>query len=136
LWAYLGVSQLIIVWSANLPRESAFYLERTPGSWRYVAGILVVGHFVVPFFLLLSRALKRRPLLVALLGGWLVSMHALDLYWLVVPGAGRRPSILDIGPFLLLGGVMTFVGLRRFFRASAVPSNDPDLERSLRYESP
>ena len=136
LWAYLGVSQLIIVWSANLPRESAFYLDRTPGLWRYVAGILVAGHFVVPFLLLLSRALKRRPVFVAALGGWLVLMHALDLYWLIVPGGERRPSVLDAAPFLLLGGVMACVGLRRFFRATAVPQNDPELERSLRYESP
>jgi hypothetical protein len=136
LWAYLGASQLIIVWSANLPRESAFYLDRTPGLWRYVAGILVAGHFVVPFLLLLSRALKRRPAFVAALGGWLVLMHALDLYWLIVPGSGRQPSVLDAAPFLLLSGVMVCIGLRRFFRAAAVPQNDPDLERSLRYESP
>jgi hypothetical protein len=136
LWAYLGISQLIIVWSANLPRESAFYLDRTPGPWRYVAGLLVAGHFVVPFLLLLSRTLKRRPGFVAVLGGWLVLMHAIDLYWLIVPGSGRRPSVLDAGPFMLLGGVMAYVGLSRFFRAPAVPQNDPDLERSLRYESP
>jgi len=136
LWTYLGVSQLIIVWSANLPRESAFYLERTAGAWRYLAGTLVVGHFIVPFLLLLSRPLKRRPELVAALGGWLVLMHALDLYWLVVPAEGRNPSVFDVGPFLLLGGVMTCIGQARFFRASAVPGNDPDLERSLRYESP
>lgn len=136
LWAYLAASQLIIVWSANIPRESAFYISRRAGQWQNFCWLLLFGHFVAPFLLLLSRPLKRRVGLVAALGAWLVLMHAVDLYWLIVPRPERPPRWTDLGPFLLLGGVLFFFGTVRFFAAPALPGADPELERSLHYESP
>ena len=61
LWAYFSVSQLLIIWSANLPEEIPFYLERLHGPWAPVSVALLVGQFVLPFLLLLSRSLKRNP---------------------------------------------------------------------------
>ena len=60
LWAYLNFSQFLIIWSGNLPEEIPWYLERMHGAWGCVAIALVVGHFVLPFLLLLSRDLKKR----------------------------------------------------------------------------
>ena len=67
LWAYIAVSQLIIAWVANLPKDAAFYVPRARGAWRYLAGVLVFGHFLVPFALLLSRAWKERSGFVAII---------------------------------------------------------------------
>jgi hypothetical protein len=136
LWAYIAVSQLIIVWIADIPREAAFYLPRARGSFRAIAGLLVAGHFIVPFFLLLSRSWKQRFGFLAWLGGWLVLMHALDLYWLVVPSSSPAASWLDAGPFLFMAGLSTLFSHARFSRANAVPARDPELARSLAYESP
>jgi len=136
LWAYIAVSQLIIVWIANLPREAAFYLPRASGPFRAIASVLVGGHFIAPFFLLLSRSWKQRFRFVAWLGGWLVLMHALDLYWLLVPSSTTPASWLDAGPFLFMAGLSTLFAQARFSRAHAVPQRDPELARSLAYESP
>jgi hypothetical protein len=136
LWAYIAVSQLIIVWIANLPREAAFYLPRARGPFRVLASVLVAGHFLAPFFLLLARSWKQRFRFVAWLGGWLVLMHALDLYWLVVPSSTTAASWLDAGPFLFMAGLSTLFAHARFSRAQAVPERDPELARSLAYESP
>src|SRR5258707_15718609 len=59
LWAYFGFSQLLIIWSGNLPEEITFYRSRLYGGWGVVAVIVLVFHFFVPFFLLLSRDVKR-----------------------------------------------------------------------------
>ncbi len=59
LWAYLSFSQFLIIWSGNLPEEIPWYIARIRGGWGVVALLLVVGHFVLPFALLLSRDLKR-----------------------------------------------------------------------------
>ncbi len=59
LWAYFNVSQLIIIWSGNLPEEIPWYLDRLHGPGRRSASLVLVGHFVLPFLLLLSRSLKR-----------------------------------------------------------------------------
>jgi hypothetical protein len=136
LWAYLAASQLIIVWSADLPSEAAFYLARWDGPWRSLAMTLVVGHFVVPFLLLLHRGLKRRPAIVAMLGAWVVVMHAVDVYWLVVPAAGAAPGILDIAVFVGVAGACAALGAIRFAHAAPVPVADSDLSRSIAYESP
>src|SRR5205085_4034693 len=61
LWAYFSFSQYLIIWSGNLPEEITWYLHRLQSGWRFVALTLVIFHFVAPFALLLSRAIKREP---------------------------------------------------------------------------
>ncbi len=61
LWAYFSFSQFLIIWSGNLPAEIAWYQHRLDTGWRFIGLLLVVGHFAVPFVLLLSRAVKREP---------------------------------------------------------------------------
>lgn len=136
LWAYIAASQLVIMWSANLPKEAGFYLARFQGPFRALAIALVVAHFAVPFFLLLSRWLKQSSFALALLGALIVVTHAVDMYWLLVPAAPRGASSLDFAAFTLLGALGTAFGAWRFTRAAAVPAKAPELERSLAYESP
>jgi hypothetical protein len=136
LWAYIAVSQLIIVWIANVPREAAFYVPRVQGGWRYLAALLTIGHFMLPFLLLLSRKWKERSGFVAALGAWIVLMHAFDLYWLIAPSAGSSPSLLALGPFLLVSALALATGLVRASSERAFPIRDPELARSLGYESP
>src|SRR5690606_3606386 len=64
-WAYIAFVQLLLIWIADLPREAAWFVARTAGSWAVVSGLLVAGHFLLPFFALLSRELKRRPAALA-----------------------------------------------------------------------
>ena len=59
LWAYFSFSQFLIIWAGNLPEEIPFFLERLSRGWQYVSLFLVLGQFVLPFCLLLSRDLKR-----------------------------------------------------------------------------
>ena len=61
LWAYFSFSQFLIIWAGNLPEEIPFFLERLRGGWQYVSLLLVFGQFAIPFCLLLSRDLKRKP---------------------------------------------------------------------------
>jgi hypothetical protein len=87
LWAYMSFSQFLIIWSANLPEEIPFFLHRLNGGWQWVAGVLVVFHFAVPFLALLMRATKRAPTRLAVLAGWMIVMRYVDLVWFVGPEA-------------------------------------------------
>jgi hypothetical protein len=135
LWAYIGFAQLLLIWIANLPREVTFYVQRTAGAWSFFSGVQLFGHFVLAFLLLLSRALKLEAKALAWVGGLLVVMHGVDVYWLVVP-SDRQPSVLDFGAFLAVAGLMFMFGAWRFARRPPVPVNDPYLPRALAYESP
>ncbi len=134
LWGYLAVSQLVIAWSANLPIEAGFYLARSHGVFRVVAAALASGRFLLPFAVLLSSAAKRSSRLMALVGGWLVVMHALDLYWLVMPNAATPPTLADAAPFVIVTALCGLLGWFRFRQAPAYPLAAPELEQSLQYE--
>ncbi|MGH9523905.1 MAG: hypothetical protein ACRD3E_15375 [Terriglobales bacterium] len=75
----------MITWSGNLPDEAFWYLARIRGSWGYVAFALIIGHFVIPFCLLLSRPLKRNSSRLIWVAVWMVLMRYIDIYWNVEP---------------------------------------------------
>lgn len=85
VWAYFSFSQWLIIWAGNLPEEITWYMRRLHGGWGGVALFLVVFQFFVPFFLLLSRQLKRDVTRLVWLAVWLICVRYIDLFWLVEP---------------------------------------------------
>src|SRR5260370_18793213 len=85
VWAYLSFSQFLIIWAGNLPEESPWYLTRLNHGWQFVGLLLVVGHFALPFALLLSRDLKPNFKLPASISVVILAMPCADLYWLPTP---------------------------------------------------
>lgn len=139
LWAYIGFFQLMLVWIADIPRESSFYGARARGPWIAVDVLLVAAHFVVPFFALLSRRLKRSAAGLASVGVMVLAASALDVVWLVLPAAGG-PRLLDVCPFAVVYGLLVAVGVRRAAHVSAAARGgadvDPVLRASSEYASP
>ncbi|MFN0086510.1 MAG: hypothetical protein ACKVX9_14070 [Blastocatellia bacterium] len=143
VWAYFSFSQLLIIWSGNLPEEIPWYLERFQGIWRYIGIALIVLHFALPFVLLLSRDLKRdarRLKYVALL---LILMRFVDLVWVMVPefvnrhaegAAHASHTMLYVACALAtigLGGVWTGWFFMQMRRRAMVPFNDPQLAEAM-----
>jgi hypothetical protein len=137
-WAYMAFSQLLIQWIADIPEEVSFYRLRTTGSWSAMTYVLLFGHFVVPFFLLLNRNWKRHLDYVASIGAWMLFMHFVDVYWLVMPThdrSGVRPHWLDAGAILFIGGLSCAWIVHRYFAAPPIPLHDPHLDEGLKYEA-
>ncbi|MCZ6729535.1 MAG: hypothetical protein O7C61_07475, partial [SAR324 cluster bacterium] len=84
-WAYIGYSQYMLVWYANIPEETMWFLIRQLGGWQSLSILLVLGHFVGPFLMLISRWPKRWPKVLAAGACWMLFIHFIDLYWLVMP---------------------------------------------------
>ena len=119
-WAYMEFSQGLIIWMANKPDEVPWYVARGAGAWGGVFAILVVGHFALPFLTLLSRALKRRSTLLAIAGVWLIVMHYVDVYWLVMPVLHANVAVhwLDVAaPCAVLGVTVAIAAARTRTRA-------------------
>ena len=137
-WAYIAFSQFFLIWYPNLPEETVFYKQRLEGSWSTISLILMAGHFAVPFFFLMGRAVKRRGSTLALGGAWLLAMHYVDLYWQVMPTLhpeGVRPSALDVAAFLAVGGCFVAAASWLLRRQALVPLRDPRLGESLAFEN-
>lgn len=91
LWAYFSFAHFLIMWSGNLPIEASFYLNRRTGVWGWIAPILSVAGFIVPFLCLLSSAFKRSPRKVGALAISLLLVRMVELWWIVLP-AGQRAT--------------------------------------------
>lgn len=137
-WAYIAFSQYMLIWYGNIPEETGWFLRRQSHGWGWVGLILIFGHFIIPFFGLLSRYPKRRKPLLAFWAGWILVMHWIDLYWLVMPEFspnGVPLHLVDFGCLAGLGGLY-LANLARLARGRAlVPVKDPRLGESLTFEN-
>lgn len=136
LWAYIWFSQYMLIWYANIPEETFYYVHRQQGTWMPLFVMNLLLNWVVPFFVLLPRASKRdgtilaRVALVVLVGRWL------DLYQMIFPPvAGESPvfGLWEIGITLGLVGAAVVLVLRRLGKAPLVPLRDPHLQESLHH---
>ena len=133
LWAYFGFSQLLIIWSGNLPEEISFYRTRLYGAWGVVAVLVLIFHFFVPFFALLSRDLKRSAKLLPKIAIWLIFMRLVDLFWLTRPEftSNAVPGLMDIAAILALAGIWFAVFARNLKALPLLPLGDPKLEEAI-----
>ncbi len=136
-FAYLAFSQFLIIWAGNLPDEIPWYLERLRGGWQYVGLALVLGHFALPFSLLLSRELKRRLKPLVSIAIFILVMRMVDVYWMVIPdatkGVGLSPSWIDLAAVLGLGGIWLAWFLTQLEKRPLIPVNDPSIVEALEH---
>ncbi len=140
LWAYMSFSQFLIIWSGNLAEEVTWYVQRQDGDWPWVAIALIVGHFILPFALLLSQHTKRNKRLLSMVAGLILCMRLIDLTWQIGPALhpadtplAALPAVfglhlLDIGFFLGMGGLWLNMFLNQLTQRPLLPLHDPDHE--------
>src|SRR5580700_2159861 len=135
LWAYFDFSQLLIIWSGNQPEEISFYRTRLYGGWGVVAVLVLIFHFFVPFFLLLSRDLKRNARLLPKVALWLIFMRLVDLFWMTRPEFTSRaaPTWLDLVLPIALGGLWLGFFAFNLKQQPLLPIGDPKLEEAIEH---
>jgi hypothetical protein len=137
-WAYIAFSQYMLIWYANLPEETEFFRHRLEGSWLWLSALLLFGHFLVPFLILLPRASKRNPAVLGAVAAWMLVMHGMDLHWLVLPSVhphGFHIHWLDVATFLAVGTVFGLVFWYRLRSHPLVPAGDLRLEASRSFHA-
>jgi hypothetical protein len=159
-WAYIAFSQYMLIWYANIPEETTWYLIRQIGGWGTVSILLLLGHFVIPFVALISKHPKRIKGVLAILALWLLLFHYVDIYWLVQPelqvgslegmthyhqltegvangsiDVGYHPRLLDLTCFVGLSSLYAAMTIRRLGQCRAIPVGDPRLAESLTFEN-
>ena len=159
-WAYIGFSQYMLIWYANLPVETNWYMTRQLGDWTSISLLLLFGHFAVPFVVLVSRWPKRWRPTLPLIASWMLLMFFVDVYWLVMPvvpeaaieaatSYGALAEAVAAGEvsvgfgfhlvnFTALAGMICLLGggtLLNLRHCNLVPSADPRLDESLAFEN-
>lgn len=136
-WAYIGFSQYMLIWYANLPEETVWYAARQRPEWVPFTLIILFGHFIVPFFGLLPRWVKKTSRVLILWSVYMLVMHWIDLFWLTLPQFTDTPRIhvMDVALLLGMGGLFFGFAALRMRNRSLVPAGDPRLRDSLAFEN-
>lgn len=135
-WAYMAFSQYFLIWYGNIPEETIWFMHRWEGSWKAITMLLVLGHFVIPFFILIVRGTKRNLKALTFMAAWLLVLHWVDLYWIVFPSLhhhGADFSWMDLTAFIGIGGLFLSMFVRRLAKHPIVPVSDPNLKRSMKF---
>jgi len=133
-WAYIGFSQYMLIWYANIPEENIYFRIRNTEGWWYFSLLLVTGRFFIPFPILLTQWIKKHPNRLCGLAYWILFMQFIDVYVIVLPSLhpfGFSPSIFDLTAFLGVGGLIGWLWSRTLDTSNTFPTRDPRLAGSI-----
>ncbi len=136
-WAYIWLCQYILIYYANLPEETIYYLRRmqTPG-WKALFFLNIFLNWLIPFALLLSRGAKSNEGWLLLACGVVLLGHWVDLYLMILPGLELSPLVGFVDVALVAGFASLFLQtfVTSLGKVSLLAKNDPYLEESLWHE--
>ena len=139
LWAYLWFSQYLLIWYANLPEETSWFLVRTShGFAPYFYANLVIN-WVLPFLLLSPRPAKRNQAHLVRVAWLVMGGRMLDIWLQCGPSNLKHAPVV---PWVEVGGgggvlaVFAIVYRRMLAGAPLVARHDPYLEESLHHWQP
>lgn len=132
-WAYIAFSQYMLIWYANIPEETEFYLMRSHGGWLQMGLALLVFRFIVPFLALLPRAAKRNEMHLKMVAGLILVMQYVDLHWLIYPNFFDHVSVgfIGLGIFAGFAGLFFIVVFHFFQKNKPVAVKDPRMHEAL-----
>jgi hypothetical protein len=136
LWAYLTLSQFLIIWAANLPEEIPYYIVRSDNGWNFLGLLIILGQFFAPFLALIAPKTKHTPRLLMMVAIWILIIRILDYFWLVVPSLHGRGAVInlsawDVVAWVGIGGVWLMVFAIQFGKAAVFPKHDPRIREAL-----
>lgn len=135
-WAYIAFSQFMLIWYANLPEETFWFINRGVGSWLYWSIGIIFVKFIVPYIFLLPQPAKMDPKRLKFASLWILFAHYYDLYWIVMPTYSKTGVVFS---WIELSAIIFSIGLlvvcSYFFskRRNLVPIGDPKLKRGIEF---
>lgn len=135
-WAYIAFSQFMLIWYANLPEETFWFINRGSGSWLYFSIGLIFVKFVIPYILLLPQPSKMDPRKLKIISLWILFAHYYDLYWIVMPTFSPKGVVLGLPEvsFLFLAIGLILLSFYTFAnKVNLVPLGDPKLKRGVEF---
>ncbi|MFH1197331.1 MAG: quinol:cytochrome C oxidoreductase [bacterium] len=133
-WAYIAFSQFMLIWYANLPEETFWFMQRWEGSWKIITVLLILVKFLVPYAGLVSQPSKMNPKRLMSMSLVILVAHFADLYWLIMPTYSKSGIVfgwMELGFIILAFGVVISVFVFKAKKENLVAIGDPKLKRGL-----
>lgn len=135
LWAYTAFAEFLLIWYANIKEEIPHFLVRRVGVWGFLAVLLILFHFFLPFFMLLMRAIKDRPSTIAVVAVIVLVMRFIGIYWLTEPsysGVHFHFSWMVIASLVGVGGVWLYAFIGQLKGQTIIPIHETWVEEAVR----
>lgn len=136
IWAYMGYFQFMLIWIANLRYDVSWYEPRSRDGWQWLAAVIFVLQFVIPFFMLLMRDVKRRPHMIGSVCVLILVMHLVYQYWQVIPSFHDNTLLNNWMVFLTpiaLGGPWLWYYLWQLKRYPLLPLHDANRQSAVHF---
>lgn len=133
-WAYIAFSQFMLIWYANIPEETEFYIMRSLNGWMPISFALLIFRFIVPFLALLPRGAKRNPNHVIAVVVLILIMQYVDIYWMVYPNffeGHPKFGFWEVGMFLGFAGIFLSLLMNFFTKHNIVAIKDPRMHEAV-----
>ncbi len=131
-WTYLWFAQFMLIWYANIPEETTYFMARF-NEYKLPFLSMLVMNFVFPVLLLINSDFKSIPWFVVLGGVVILTGHYIDIFVMIMPGTvGAQWSfgIPELGAFLFFLGIFIYTVFSSFQKANPIPKGNPFLEES------
>jgi len=138
-WTYIWFSQFLLIFYANIPEETGYFIDRLRGFGYHYTGFFFLNifvNFVFPFLVLMTRDAKRHMIFLKIVSIAILIGHWLDFYMMLTPGTLKGNSgfgPLEIGTALIFLGVFIYVVATSLSKAPLVAKNHPMLEESIHH---
>ncbi|MFQ5334600.1 MAG: hypothetical protein ACE5DN_00855 [Flavobacteriales bacterium] len=136
IWAYLWFVEYLLIWFANIPEETIYFIKRREGDWNILFLANIIINWILPFLILLPIKADRSKAVLYLVCTLLIIGQWIDVYLQVMPGTSGALNIgfVEIGTFLGFAGLFMFVVARSLASAPLIPKNHPYLEESMYHQ--
>ena len=140
-WTYTSLSQFLIIWYADLPEETIWFLDRMKDGWGPISYVIIFAHFVIPFAFFMSRHMKRNRNICTFVAVWLIAAEFIYIYWQVMPTVSFpvvtpfSPHIADAMIFLGMGGIYIASFLFNLKNNKLIPAGDPRLDEAVNFKN-
>ncbi|MFO7827926.1 MAG: hypothetical protein R6V23_04850 [Bacteroidales bacterium] len=136
-WMYLWFSQFMLIWYANIPEETFYFIKRIE-NYEFLFLLNLALNFLIPFLVLMIRKLRRILWVVTAMAIVVLAGQWIDQYLMIFPGTmkdAQTIGLFDIGLTIGFIGIFLWVVLHFLTKANLMPKNHPYLQESFHYEN-
>ncbi|MEQ8548635.1 MAG: quinol:cytochrome C oxidoreductase [Cyclobacteriaceae bacterium] len=136
-WTYIWFSQFLLIYYANIPEETAYFVERLQiGSYKGLFFLNIIVNFCFPFLVLMTRDAKRHSRFIKVVAPVILVGHWLDFYLMITPGTLKENGgfgFLELGLMFVFSGLFIYVVLNQLSKVPLFAKNHPMLDESLHH---
>lgn len=136
-WTYIWFSQFLLIYYANIPEETIYFIERLK-NYVLIFFVNLILNFAFPFVVLMTRDAKRYPIFLKIVCIVLLFGHWLDFYLMIAPGVLAEDGsfgLMEVGTILIYFAAFTHILLKKLASAPLIAPQHPLLQESIAHHT-